>query len=385
VICKVREITADILPSIIRLRHSIHSEPEIGLGTVGTRQKVADALRNTSLEAWPSLMGGDFIAELKGRSKRVMCLRADMDALPIEERTGVPYSSTIPGAMHACGHDGHTAILVGAARVLNELREHLPVTVRFVFQPGEEVECGGKTLVNLGCCDNAEAAFALHGWPGLPTGQISSRPGALFAAAAQFSIRLTGKGCHGATPEKGVNPIPAAAWVVHRLGELHVALNALDGSVISVCSIDSGRSSNIVPDEAVIRGTTRYLDDEAGMHIERTIGEVVSEVARKFMVKAEMEYDKRYRLPVMNSTKGFEYVSKTAKHFFPSGTWAEASRPTMVCEDFAFYLENREGAAFFLGLGEDWPGLHTQEYDFNDAVIESGIHMFSFLALGYEI
>ena len=193
---------SEILPEIIELRHQIHKEPEIGLTTAATRQKVLERLSRTNLTIQNPLLENDLLADLDGHNQRRICLRADTDALAIREQTGLEYQSQIPGAMHACGHDGHTAILTGTALVLNALQEYLPISVRFIFQPGEEMLCAGKTLVSKGACDGSEAAFALHNWPGLPIGRITSKTGPLFAAAAMFTIELTGHGCHGAMPEQ---------------------------------------------------------------------------------------------------------------------------------------------------------------------------------------
>lgn len=380
---RVKSSVARILPYIVDIRRSIHREPEIGLETFQTRRKVADALRNTPLDVWSPLLGADFIAELKGAGSRTICLRADMDGLPIEERTGVPYSSTVSGAMHACGHDGHTAILVGTALVLQEFRERLPATVRFVFQPGEEVLCAGKTLVERGCCEGVDAAFALHGWPGLAVGCMSARPGAMFAAGATFSIHLTGKGCHGAMPERGCNPIPAAASIVDRLCRLHESLHQEQQSVVSVCSLNAGRHSTIIPDSAVVRGTARYLSVESGEKIEDALRKEVAEAVTASGVRADIEYETAYSIPVTNSLRGFEHVRRIASSPSYPGSWCESTAASMVCEDFAFYLNGREGALFLLGLGESCADLHNAGFDFNDSAIASGILAFSLLALEY--
>ncbi len=382
-LAKVKAKIQAILPEIKQLRHQIHQAPEIGLATPGTRQTIAQALAGTGLTFQPPLMESDLIAELPGPVVKTICLRADTDALPVQETTQLDYASRHPGAMHACGHDGHTAILVGTALVLDSFREQLPVSVRFVFQPGEEVVGGGKTLVRLGACGAAVEAYALHNWPGIPVGQVATRPGPLFAAGVMFNILITGRGCHGAMPEQGHNPIPVAASLVTKLHELHREVNQRDGSVVSVCSVLAGDSQNIIPDTAVIRGTTRYLNTTSGLEIERALWQIVASTAAIEGITVTLDYPKIYDLPLINTELGVNRVAAVARQVLPAGQWQLQPNPQMVCEDFAFYLENHDGALFLLGAGIDWPRLHNPNFDFNDEILETGILMMSLLALDH--
>lgn len=372
-----------ILPEIKRLRHQIHQTPEIGLATRETRQTIAQALAGTSLTIHPPLLENDLIAELQRPVGKTICLRADTDALPVQETTQLDYTSCNPGAMHACGHDGHTVILIGTALVLEAFREQLPVSVRFVFQPGEEVVGGGKTLVRLGACGTAVEAYALHNWPGLPVGQVATRTGPLFAAGVMFDIQITGRGCHGAMPEQGHNPIPVAATIVTKLHELHREVNQRDGSVVSVCSVLAGDSQNIIPDTAVIRGTTRYLNTASGLEIERALLQIVESTAVSAGITITLDYPKIYDLPLINTELGVNRIAAVARQVLPAGQWQLQTNPQMVCEDFAFYLENRDGALFLLGAGTDGPRLHNPNFDFNDEILEIGILMMSLLALNH--
>ncbi|MDO8682952.1 MAG: M20 family metallopeptidase [Armatimonadota bacterium] len=369
-----------ILPAITDLRHSLHAEPELGLETVKTSLRICEALSGTSIVLRDPLLGNDVIGELRGNGGKTVCLRADIDAVPVQEQNDLPYKSKIPGIMHACGHDGHTAMLVGAALVLDSLRDHLSANVRFVFQPGEEVICAGKTLVERGACDGCDAAYAIHDWPGLPLGCVSSKEEPLFAAGSHFEIRVKGKGCHGAMPERGRNPIPAAARIVERLRQMHIELNAAEGAVISVCSFQSGNTGNVIPDTAKILGTTRYLSQETGSRIEKAIRKIVTQEASEANVTAEMDNDASYDLPVLNTSEGYRITRELAERYCD---WREAERPYMTMDDFAYYLKGREGAMFLLGLGESAPDLHSPAFDFNDEALGVGILMLCLIALSY--
>lgn len=380
---EVKQRVKQFLPDVVDLRHRIHSEPEVGLDTSATAEKIRRMLGDTSLVVREPLLGHDVVADLEGGSGRVICLRADIDALPICEENDLPYKSTIPNTMHACGHDGHAAMLVGAALVLDSLRERLGVRVRFVFQPGEEVICAGREMVARGAVDGCEAAYAIHGWPGVPEGAVSTRQGPLFAAGAHFYITLRGRGCHGAMPERGRNPIPPAARVACELQEMHDELHPLDGTVVSVCSLQAGSSSNIIPDSALVQGTARYLSLERGDEVEGLIRGIAARVAADAGVEVDIDYIRHYDLPVVNSRDGFERVRYAAQVALPAGCWIEAEQPTMANEDFAYYLQGRDGAMMWLGLGEEYQSLHSLRFDFNDRVLNDGILVFSLLALSY--
>ena len=377
----LRDRVEAVLEQVTEFRRHLHSEPEIGLDTVKTAERIRAVLAATSLDVREPLLGNDVIADLNLNRDHTVCLRADIDALPIQEQNDLPHKSRCAGLMHACGHDGHAAMLAGAALVLDSLQEHLPVNVRFVFQPGEEVICAGKTLVARGACDDCEAAYAIHGWPGLPAGCVSTREGPLFAAGAHFAIRVKGKGCHGALPERGNNPIPAAARIVEELQRMHTEMNALDGSVISVCALHSGDSANVIPDTALLRGTARWVQPETGDTIEKAIRDLVKQVAGETRTSVEVDYDRSYDLPVVNTGKGYHLVNQLAQDHLPRGGWRDAPRVIMTMEDFAYYLKGREGAMILLGLGEDAPELHSPSFEFNDDVLGTGILVLCLIAL----
>ena len=377
----LRERVKSVLGRVTELRRHLHSEPEIGLDTVKTAERIRSVLAATSLDVREPLLGSDVIGQLDVGRDRTICLRADIDALPIQEENDLPHKSRCAGLMHACGHDGHAATLAGAALVLDSLQEHLPANVRFVFQPGEEVICAGKTLVARGACDGCEAAYAIHGWPGLPAGCVSTREGPLFAAGTHFTIRVKGRGCHGALPDRGNNPIPAAARIVEELQQMHAEMNALDCSVISVCAFQSGDSANVIPDAALLRGPARWIQPETGDEVEKAIRDLSKRVAGETRTSVEVDYDRSYDLPVVNTSTGYRLVRQLAEDHLPAGAWQDAPGVHMTMEDFAYYLKGREGAMILLGLGEDAPELHSPSFDFNDDVLGTGILVLCLIAL----
>ncbi len=378
---RLRALIAEVLPQVRDLRRDLHAHPEIAMKEHGTRQRIAEALAGLPLSVWPPLLGTDFIAELPGRSARTIVLRADMDALPIAEEGKAPWRSQHSGMMHACGHDGHSAILAGAAMVLARLRGELGCTVRFVFQPGEEVQATGRDLVAAGCCRDAAAAYALHGSPGLAVGQVKCREGVFLAAADFFRAELIGKGCHGATPHKGINPIPICSDAVGRLLDLHRRVNERDGCVVTVCSFHAGESSNTVPDTAAIEGTVRYFSKAQGDELEAAITGAVEAAAARGGARVKFTYERKYALPVVNSPRSVGMLRELVGRCLSLAAWVQAEKPLMVSEDFAFYLDGRQGALFFLGIGEDRPPLHTSCFDFNDDALESGILLMCMIAL----
>lgn len=372
---RMNESIAAILPTVRALRHTLHQTPELALQETKTSALLREVLAVTGMRLWEPLLGTDVIGEIPGHTSTTICLRADIDAVQGDEQTSVPYISHTPGMMHACGHDGHMAILAGTAMVLTHLQASLPLSVRLIFQPGEEIMCAGKTLVELGACDGACAAFALHGWPGLPAGVISSKVGPFFAAGTEFNISIHGKGCHGAMPEKGLNPIPIAAELITRFDDLYHEHRQYD-SVLSICITQSGSSVNVIPNIARLQGTLRYLRESAGQLLMTQMREIVTRIAAKYQTEIELEFLRAYELPVVNTEAGYAWARSAVENEGSRLSWLEASAPTMAMEDFAYYLPGREGAMVWLGLGESSSALHTPTFNFNDDTLATGIAFF---------
>jgi amidohydrolase len=324
----------------------------------------------------PPFLGTDVVAILRGkRPGRNVTLRADMDALPLAEKTGKPYRSKREGIMHACGHDGHTAMLIGAARVLNSLRSQIAGSVRFVFQPGEELSASGKKLVESGVlADPAPAAvIALHGWNHLPLGTLGSRPGPFLAGADWFQITVKGRGGHAAHPDLAVDPIVIGSAIVQQLQTVvSRGVDPLAPTVLSVCRFSAGTNGNVIPDSAELEGTIRYLDrklgDRIGEHVERIVAGICAAAGAHYHLRFEKTY-----IPTINDRRIVLLGRRVACRVLGSAAWQDVENPSMGAEDFAFYLQDFPGAMFRLGLGEDSPPLHNPQFDFNDEALENGI------------
>ncbi len=372
----------DVLPEVIELRHALHKFPELAGKEVKTREVLISLIAPYVPVIWQPKLGTDLVFELPGRDPgRVIGFRCDMDGLPIQESPLLPYASEHTGVMHACGHDGHMAILIGAVLVLSGIQEMLPCTIRCIFQPGEEEACMGAELVEKGVCDGLERIYGYHNWPGLPTGAISTKPGILFASANTFTGTITGTATHGATPERGNNPlIPASAAAV-QIDDLHRRLQQNEEGVASVCMIRGGRNTNTIPETATIAGTIRYTDATVGNRIAAEIQEIFQGLEEKYDVIVDLVYDRSYYLPVVNDAAAVESVEHAVNTYMGDGVYIPAERHTMASEDFSFYLQQIPGCMFLLGTGVDSPPLHAVNYDFNDDALMHGVLLLVSLAL----
>ncbi|MGM0432163.1 MAG: M20 metallopeptidase family protein [Spirochaetota bacterium] len=376
----------DVLPEVTQLRRMLHSRPEMAGEETGTRAMLMQYAQGFWRQFWNPLLGTDLVFEIPGRDTgRVLGLRADMDGLPIDEQSPLSYASQNTGTMHACGHDGHMAMLMGAAQVLARMKDRLPCTVRFIFQPGEEVACLGSELVKRGVCDGLEAVYALHNWPGLPAGTISTKAGILFAAANTFSLKVLGTGTHGATPEKGNNPLISAAALAGEMQQLHNEVSQSGAGVVSVCSMHGGSGTNVIPSECTVSGTTRYVEVADGDMIEQRIRKLSREISQRFDVSVNVDYERKYYLPLFNHPEHVRRVEAVAQSVLGDGAFSRAPSHTMTAEDFSFYLDTVPGCMFWLGTGEGAQALHSGNYNFNDEVLSNGIAMFAGLALSADV
>ena len=380
---KVEVLVDGILPKVIEWRHQIHQNPELALDEHKTSALVRSVLGDAGIAMKAPFIGTDVVAMLGDGMLPNVTLRADMDALPLLEKTGLPYESQIENVMHACGHDGHTAMLMGAAVVLSQLKSELKGSVRFVFQPGEEVVAAGRDLVEAGALLDPEpsAVFALHGWPGAPAGVVTSRPGDMFAAAELFEIKIKGYGAHGSTPYKSIDPIVIGCRIVDTLqGLVSREANAHDALVVSVCQFNSGLNSNIIPDEAVIAGTVRYYNPELGKKVRRRIEEIAVGICTTMGAICEFEYQAPY-MQMQNNADIVALGKEVVNDVLGEENWRDLKHPSMGGEDFAYYVKDYPGAMFSLGMGEEYCGLHNPRYDFNDAAIKNGIMFMVSVAL----
>ena len=386
VIRRLKSEIERILPDVAEIRHTIHQHPEIGLKEYKTAELVRKTLKSTRIRLLEPFLETDVVAILHGKQNgKNITLRADIDALPIQEKTGLPYASRKDGYMHACGHDGHTAMLIGATLVLRKFKDELKGSVRFVFQPGEEIIAAGKDLVEKGALHDPEpdAVIALHAWPGIREGMIASKPGVLMAAADFFEIEIIGKGAHGSHPEDSIDPILTAARVVESLQSI-VSRNvsAQDPLVISVCRISGGTNSNVIPDVVEMEGTVRYLNPELGEKILSHIKRVVKGACDSTGASYKISYASPY-IPTINDPVIVDLGKNMAKKVLGSSDWIELENPSMGGEDFAYYITNYPGAMFRIGMGKKHAPLHNARFDFNDHALKNGILFLASTALEF--
>jgi hippurate hydrolase len=367
---------ADLHDEIAHWRRDYHRHPELLYDVNRTAADVAAKLRAFGCDEVVEGIGKTgVVGVLKGAggdSGRAIGLRADMDALPIHEESGKPWASESPGKMHACGHDGHTAMLLGAARYLAETRRFSGTAV-FIFQPAEEGGAGGRAMVEDGMMDRfgVEEVYGMHNMPGLPLGHFATRPGALMAATDMFTIEIEGHGGHAARPHATVDPIVVGAAVIDALQSI-VARNVdpLASAVISVTTFHAGDAFNVIPQRAKLTGTGRSLDPLVRDLIERRMREVVQNVAAAHGATAKFHYERNYPVTI-NHPEQTEKAIAVASDVAGEANVNPDHPPVMGGEDFAYMLEARPGAFIFVGNG-DTAGLHHPAYDFNDAAISYG-------------
>lgn len=364
-----------ICPEMIGLRRRLHQNPELAGEEYQTAKLVRETLAGTRVKLLKPFLKTDVVGILKGaKPGRNVTLRADMDALPLVEKNTFAHVSRIKGRMHACGHDGHTAMLLGAAKVLNQLSDEFAGTVRFVFQPGEEVVAMGKDLVATGALETprADMIFALHGWAGVPEGTISSRSGVMMAAAGFFKLVIQGKGAHGSRPDQAVDPILVGARVVEAFAALPREVSPLQSATLSVCRFSGGTNGNVIPDSVEIEGTVRFLEPAVGRKLVASMRRLARGICASMGASCRFDYVEPY-IPTVNHAKAVDVGQRVTGRLLGKARWQETAHPSMGGEDFAYYLKRHPGAMFWLGLGEKSCGLHNPHFDFNDRVIRNGI------------
>ncbi len=380
---ELRSRIESLTPEFVRWRRHLHTLPELAFEEHQTAAFVAEKLRGFGLEVHEGIGGTGVVGVLRHGNGPMVGLRADMDALPITEATGVPYASLAPGRMHACGHDGHMAMLLGAAQVLSE-NPPKDGSVAFIFQPAEEAAGGGKAMVEAGLFRDfpVSSVYGLHNWPGVPEGQFAVHAGPVMAAFDIFELVIEGQGSHGAMPHQGIDPITIGAEL-HLAWQLIVsrALNPTDAAVISVTQINAGDSWNVVPETATLRGTVRTLRPETRDMIEAAMGQRADLMCRAFGAHARFDYQRRYPATI-NTLGEAETARMTAAEVAGDGAVQTDLPPSMASEDFAFMLQERPGAYIWIGAGpaDDGRHLHSARYDFNDAILPVGIEYWVTLA-----
>ncbi|GAB5445997.1 M20 aminoacylase family protein [Gymnodinialimonas sp.] len=366
-------------PEMKTWRRHLHRHPELNFDCHGTAAFIVERLKAfgiTDIHTGIATSGVIAIID-SGVPGPTIGLRADMDALPIAEATGAEHASTVPGTMHACGHDGHTTMLLGAAKYLAETC-NFRGRVALIFQPAEEDGGGGEVMVREGAMDRfeIERIFAIHNIPGAPEGAFYTTPGPIMAAVDTVTVEITGKGGHGAYPQDTLDPIPPALAIAQAFGTIVSRNNrSLDDLVVSVTQIHSGSASNVIPDTAMLNGTVRTFDPAVQDMVERRMGEIVDGTAAAFNVTAQLTYERGYPATI-NDPEQTAFAARVAREVVGDAAVVDDGNREMGAEDFAYMLQARPGAYLFLGAGAG-AGLHHPEFDFNDDIAPIGA---SFLA-----
>ncbi len=368
-------------PELTVIRRDIHTHPEIGMTEVRTADLVAKLLESWGIEVHRNVGKTGVVGVLRnGNGPGRIGLRADMDALPIVEATGVPYASQTKGVMHACGHDGHTTMLLGAAKYLAETKS-FNGTVNFIFQPGEEGMGGALAMLEDGLFERfpCDEIFGMHNAPGMPVGQFAIAPGTGMAGGAFFDITITGKGAHGARPEDSLDPVVAACHIATALQTV-VARNVppLDMGVVSITKIQSGDAYNVIPQSATMGGTVRTMKRETMTTIEKAMKRVVEGVAAGLGVQATFDFRLIFA-PLINSKDGVQAIADTAAALVGDSKVDRNKAPATASEDFAFMLEKVPGAYINVGNGVNSAPVHNHKYDFNDEIIPLGSALYAHL------
>lgn len=384
---------AALLPKLVDFRRDLHAHPEIGYHEFRTAEQVA-----TRLRALPGMQVRTGVAETGivatlGADKPGPCLafRADMDALPMDDKSGKSYASTIPGMSHACGHDGHVACLVGAATMMAAFPEKLVGPVRFIFQPAEEGGAGAKRMIEGGALEDPRpvAIFALHGWPHLAVGQIGLRDGATMASTDAINITVHGRGTHAAYPHQGIDPIVAASQIVIMLQSVVTRMSdPTEPVVLTIGSFHAGTARNVIPDSASLEGTLRTLSAKQRAALKPAIRQVVEQAAVALGARAEIEIVEGYPVTV-NDSKLKDFVFRTATEAFGAELVVDAIPVSMGGEDFAFYQQEIPGYFIRLGIASAQAlakvvPLHHSTFDFNDDALAPGVTLFCAIAQSWS-
>ncbi len=380
----INELLPTLTPKIAALRRDIHAHPELAFDENRTAGKVADYLDGLGLEVHRGIARTGVVAKLSlGSSKRAIGLRADLDALPLAELNTFPHHSTHKGRMHACGHDGHTAMLLGAADALSTLRS-FDGTVYFIFQPAEEHEGGGRLMVEEGLFERfpMDMVFGLHNWPGMPAGSFGITEGPVMAGTDSFEIVITGRGGHAAMPHQAVDVVLAGSTLVQAVQSL-VSRNTdpLAAAVVSVTRFHAGHADNVLPETALLGGTVRTLDAELQDDLEQGLRRICSGIEATYRVSIDLRYERGYP-PTVNAPEPSVIAREVARHVAGEAQVLTQLPPSMGAEDFAYMARVVPACYVWLGNGPGEGGcmLHSPHYDFNDEIIATGIRYWVRLA-----
>lgn len=371
---------ADLVPQVTAIRHNLHQHPELGFEEVRTQAAVRSWLEQLGLQPKPAAKTGLVVDLAPHANGPTIALRADLDCLPMQETTELTYRSIHPGRAHKCGHDGHTAIMLGVASLLAPYRHELPGNVRLLFQPDEEGSQGGgaKIMVAEGVLDDVDEVYALHNWPAYPYGEIRVCAGPLMAATNPFFLTVTGAGGHGSQPQVCRDPIVAAAhWVCAIQTVVSRGLGYEGGAVVSVGQFTAGNTTNVIPDQAELKGTIRTFDDRVTDRVLERMQEITTGIGATFGVETKLEYRNSYPV-LVNDPHCVAAVRRVATRLVGDDRVSDRGLPMAGAEDFAYMTRATQGAYFFIGTGNaegTTPGCHHPDFDFNDDIMPLGMSM----------
>ena len=384
----LRDEADALLPELVELRRAIHAEPEIGLDNPKTTAKIRAALAGLPLELREGPSTSGLVAILRGSDNgRTVLLRGDMDALPMSEETGLAYSSQVSGAMHACGHDSHVAMLVGAARILSARRDQLAGTVMFMFQPGEEGWHGARYMLDDGLLNPLpDAAFALHIMPNGPHGVFCGKSGPLLASADKLSITVTGRGGHASMPQDALDPIPIACEIVMAIQSFVTRrVSVFDPAVVTIAKIVAGTTDNVIPETAFLHGTIRTLSAHRRVAVQDGLRQLATGIAEAHGATADVSFEQGFPVTVCDG-RAVAFGQMVVEDLYGPANWISLDAPIMGAEDFAYVLEKVPGAMFFLGAAEegtDWRqccGLHSNHMVLDESVMVRGAALHAAIA-----
>lgn len=389
---KIKSAVESAMPRAALLRHAIHSNPELSFCERGTAKLVCDTLSSLGVEYVSGVAGTGVVAKIGGDAGgggKTVLIRADMDALPVSENTGLEFSSKNPGVMHACGHDMHTAILLCTAIVLSELKEMLSGRVILMFQPGEETSGGAKPMIESGALDigNVDSCIALHVEPSLNVGQARFKAGAAYACPDEFCIKIKGKSGHAAAPHRCIDPIVTAAQVITALQAIPSRMiDPMESSVLSVCSVSGGSAYNVIPGEVVIGGTARTFSSSTRDLMEESIGRITAQVCAAYGAEFEYKFDRLFP-PLINDEETIKRLKDSAANYLSSSNIFTGGMPTMAGEDFSYLTSAvKSSALFWLGStpeGYEKQPLHSESLVVADECIRYGTEIFADYTIRY--
>lgn len=385
---QIKQLAQTLAPRLLEIRRHLHSHPELSGQEHQTSAYVAGVLSSSGLQIQETVGKTGVIGEIaaSGSDPRLLAIRTDMDALPIQEATGLEYASRHVGVMHACGHDVHTTVGLGTAMILSQLRENLSGNIRFLFQPAEEISQGAKWMIQDGAMEQVSAILSLHVFPSIPAGSVAIRYGALTAAADNLEITIIGESGHGARPHEAVDAIWIAALVITSLQQaISRTQNPLRPVVLTIGQIEGGRAPNIIADQVRLRGTVRSLHPETTAHLPQWIEEIVASVCQPYKARYEVNYQRGVPT-VQNAPQLTQLIELSAQEAWGYERVQVLPEPSLGSEDFALYLEHAPGAMFRLGVGhKDKPNypLHHPKFAIDESAIVTGVVTMAYAAYKY--